>query len=355
MMLHESSQVPIPKWWRSKQEEIQHFIDSRVTKGEVRVLVKSSGGRPVKAICYGEREEGLRGTANFNSAIAAGSEEYFYRWSKRKKGVLLVIGGIHGAEVEGMIGSLSLANVLETGSDISGHAQPELLAKLNALRVIIVPMANPDGRARVPYDGWVELPTDEMVRFGQGTNKRMELFDSGCMAIHPMGGDVDILGGYFDDAGVNLMHDEWWSPMSPVTRALFTLVRDEAPDVLINLHGHSYDPCILPQSYIPYKAKKRLKTLYDAYYRQLAANGYVGREFDIPGLDDEDRGDVTLNLNSMFYHIGARLPFVYESPQGCYDISEQGDKLYKTRPYGYEDILSLMNILFDSVADFMKR
>lgn len=351
-MAYEKCMELIPEWWKSKEEEIQKAIEE-VKKGSVCLLARTPGGRSVKVITYGELETGLKGTANFNSAVAAGSEEYYYRRSERKKPVLLVIGGIHGAEVEGMIGALSLVKVLETGYDISGEAKFELRERLEKLRVIIIPMANPDGRARVPYNGWVELPTDEMVKFGQGTTKKGELYDDGCKAIHPMKGDVGIFGGYFDDAGINLMHDEWWSPMSTVTKALFELVSGEAPDMLINLHGHSYDPCILPVSFIPVKTKKRLKALYDMFYERIASNGYTGKEFDILGSDEEGRGDIALNLNSMFYHIGAGLPFVYESPQGCYDITTDGYKKYKTRPYDYKDILTLLHLLFECSAGFL--
>ncbi|PYI84542.1 MAG: hypothetical protein DME26_13080, partial [Verrucomicrobia bacterium] len=49
--------------------------------------------------------------------------------------------------------------------------------------------------------------------------------------IHPMRGpDVATLGAYWNDEGINLMHDEWFDPMAGATRALFRLAREEAPD-----------------------------------------------------------------------------------------------------------------------------
>jgi hypothetical protein len=34
------------------------------------------------------------------------------------------------------------------------------------------------------------------------------------------------------------MHDEWFEPMAPETKAFFKLAREEAPDYIVSLHSH---------------------------------------------------------------------------------------------------------------------
>jgi predicted acyltransferase len=43
-----------------------------------------------------------------------------------------------------------------------------------------------------------------------------------------MKGDVGILGGYFNDNGINIMHDDFFMPMIEETNAILKVVRDEA-------------------------------------------------------------------------------------------------------------------------------
>ena len=45
-----------------------------------------------------------------------------------------------------------------------------------------------------------------------------------------MVGDVGILGAYFNDDGVNPMHDDFFLPMASETEAILRLAREEARD-----------------------------------------------------------------------------------------------------------------------------
>lgn len=348
------SPVQIPAWWKSKEQDIQQFIDKTVKKGEVRLLSTSPGGRPVKGVFYGEAEPELKGKANFNSAVAARYKGHYYRREERKWPVLIALAGVHGQEIESMVGACSLISLMETGRDIQGKEQPELLDKLQQLRLIIIPMANPDGRARVPYEGWVGLPKSEMSKWGQGTDSNGKPYQwPYCKSTHPMVGNVGILGGYFDDAGVNMQHDEWSSPMSPTTRAILDLVREEGPDMVLNMHSHEYDPSILPVAYIPYSARKSQHAFYKRFYSTISNYGYVGREFDILGsVNPEFEDEPAFGMNCMLYHVGAKLCFTYESPHGCSDTRKPDHTIYEKNPYGYEDIIKLQHLLYDCAADF---
>jgi hypothetical protein len=253
---------------------------------------------------------------------------------------------VHGQEVEGMVSSLSLINVMETGKDLSGKEQPELYRKLENLRLIIIPLANPDGRERVPYDGWVGINKEVMTKYGQGTRKNGELYGwRGSKAVHPMRGDIGILGGYFDDNGVNMMHDEWSSPMSETTRALLKLAAGEGPDILLNLHSHSHDPSILPPAYIPVTARLKLIHFRNLLYSKLESAGYICEKLPISFTDGmEGQIPPAFNLTSMFYHVGADLSLTFESPHGLIEGEH---------PYDYDDLLNIHNILFDAAADYL--
>jgi len=339
---------PVPDWWMGREQQIQAFLDGRVTRGEVRTLSTSPGGRPVRAVVYGEAEPGLRGTANWNSALGAGEPGAYVRREERQRPVLMILAGTHGQEMEGMVAALSLLSAMETGEDIAGNPQPELRAKLDCLRLIVIPCANPDGRARCPYDGWVGLPIAEMAKWGQGMRKDGTPYGwPRCKAVHPMSGDVGILGAYFDDAGVNLMHDEWVAPMSGTTRALLRLVADEAPDLLLNLHGHGSPPMVCKTAYVPMAAKRRIVAFAEHVYARLEAAGIAHHRIPAAAPDGEGDGPPpALNLTSLCWHAGAALAMTVESPQGLSDARAAFD---------YPTILRLHHVLFEAAGDWLRR
>ena len=106
-----------PSWWPSRAEEIDRFLDDEVKQGRVETLCASPGGRRVKAVFYGQPEPELRGKANFNSALGARDPEAFYARGKRRRPVVFVLAGVHGQEVEGMVGALTLVKIMESGRD----------------------------------------------------------------------------------------------------------------------------------------------------------------------------------------------------------------------------------------------
>lgn len=339
----------VPSWWMSREKDIQELLDTRISKGKSEVLATSPGGKEIKAYFYGTEQPELRGKANFNSAIGSGNpDNYFKRGpGKRKHPVLMVIAGVHGQEVEGMAAALSLISIVETGRDLSGKKQPYLFEKLVNMRLIIVPLANPDGRVRVPYDGWVGLDLEEMTKCGQGTNTKGELYRwRGSKAVHPMKGDVGLLGAYFDDDGVNMMHDDWAYPMSKTTTALLKLAAKEGPDLLLNLHSHSHDPAVLPTSYIPVETNLKKIKLTDTLHTRLSREGYSYVPHPIT-FEEGPAGRVppAMNLTSMLYHVGADVSITFESPHGV---------IGGENPYQYEDILKIHHILFQTSADYLE-
>jgi hypothetical protein len=342
-----ASAVAVPPWWTSREPDIQAALDSMVARGDMRTIAVSAGGRRVVSVRYGTAQPEARGTANFNSAMAARRPDAFRRRGRGsgRAPVMVLLAGVHGQEIEGMVAALSVIRILETGRDLADRERPELRDKLSRLRVLVIPLANPDGRARVPYDGWVGLPTGEMTRWGQGTRRDGEPYGwPGCKAFHPMKGDVGILGGYYDDDGVNLMHDEWTAPMSPVTGSILGLARAEAPDMLVNLHSHGFDPQVLSVDYVPVSVRKELCAFAESrFYPALERAGHA--HAIAPGTVEyggPETGAPSFNLDSILYHTGGGLVFTYESPHGVCD---------GPHVFGYEDILDAHHILVESVAD----
>ena len=296
-------------------------------------LSHSPAGHPVYGVIYGNAEPDLKGTANFNSALGARDKDAYVRRAERQHPVLCIIAGIHGQEVEGMVAALSLIEILERGYDLRGNLQSELVQVLKNWRVIIIPLANPDGRLRCPYNGWVGLPQEEMTKWGQGTRQNGELYRwAPSKAIHPMRGDVGILGAYFDDKGVNMMHDNWAAPMSDTTTALLKLVANEGPDFLLNLHSYSFPPGILPVHYTPLSHQEKVHVIAKRYIERIHQLGY--RAAKPPAINNLENADTTpaFNLQSMFFHVGSDVNILFESPHGNNPNSPD---------FSYEDILEI--------------
>jgi hypothetical protein len=343
-----TSDAPIPAWWISRPEQIEGFLEAEVDPQQLHSLATSPGGRCVRYVTCGPSEPHLHGLANFNSALGAGDPNAYCRRGDRRHPVLVILAGVHGAEVEGMMAALSALSIVETGIDLAGKDQAVLAEKLRRLRLIVIPLANPDGRARTPYDGWLGLPIAEMHRVSQGTRRDGTSYNwPACKAVHPMTGDVGSLGGYFDDAGVNLMHDEWSRPMSRTTDALLQLVGQEAPDMVLNCHSHEGEPAVLHTAYAPLAVREAIATFARRFYARLEEAGLPHRTVPEPDVEGPS-GEVppALNLTSMMYHVGAALPITIESPQGLKD--QDGE-------FTYEQILQIHHLLLETAADWLLR
>jgi hypothetical protein len=96
--------------------------------------------------------------------------------------------------------------------------------------------------------------------------------------IHPMrGAAVGTLGAYFNDDGVNLMHDEWFDPMAAETRAYLKLAREEAPDFIVSLHSHASHPSVEPTAYVTRVTKELIQKFGDRLQKRYADAGLPHR------------------------------------------------------------------------------
>jgi hypothetical protein len=319
-----SSQAPgdprppteLPGFWRSTLADVEEEIQA-VREGGVERVAVSPGGRPVYAVAYGDQDD-LHSQANYNSAVGAGSAAWYALKDAGTKPVVLFLGPVHGQEVEGIVGLVNLIHVAETGADHRGRPWPGLRDRLGRCRVVIVPTANPDGRARCPYDSFVGIPTITMTKYGQGTRRDGSLYGwPGAKAVHPMTGDVGILGAYFNDDGVNPMHDDFFLPMAAETEAVLRLARDEAPDLAVSLHSHESAPVVLQPDFEPLFLKERIR---DLSMRVKARYEDVGLPYGTvldPRVEDREPGPTRpFNLTSALHHVSGAMAFTFECSHG---------------------------------------
>lgn len=340
----------IPNFYKSSLSDIADEIRS-LQKGEAKIIATSPGGNPVHAVYYGLKDD-FGSQANYNSAIGARDPVYYARKDSRTKPVVFFIGPVHGQEVEGIAGLVNLIHVAETGKDHRGKEWASLEAKIEKCRIIIIPCGNPDGRLRCPYDSFVGLPTKIMTKYGQGTREDGSSYGwPGAKSLHPMKGEVDILGAYFNDEGINPMHDDFFSPMAAETKAIMDIARDEAPDISVSLHSHENTPRILLPSYVPWFLKERTADLRRQVNRRYKASGlaFVPEEWlEDPSIEDTDfPPETSFNLISALHHISGTMAFTFECSHGT--VSDRFPDSFVT----HTDILDIQLLLYDEMLDYI--
>jgi len=340
----------IPEFFGSSVSVIEQEVN-QVQKGEVKVVAVSPGGLPVYAVCYGDKED-FQSRANYNSAVAAGDPGYYAKKGSSSKPVVFFLGPVHGQEVEGIAGLVNLIHVAETGKDQRGEEWSTLQRKLEQCRVIIVPCGNPDGRRRCPYDSFVGLPVEIMTKYGQGTRRDGTSWGwPQAKSLHPMKGDVGILGAYFNDNGINMMHDDWFSPMATETKAILEIARSEAPDMTVSLHSHHQTSRILPPAFVPWYMKMQVDKLTRRLNHRYASMGLpaLPDEFiSLPEVEDETfPPNSSFNLISAMHQLSGTMAFTFECSHGTVTETETEP------PVTYDNILDIQLNLYEEMLDYI--
>jgi hypothetical protein len=308
----------LPDFWVGDVETLDALIRT-VRRGAVTRIATTPGGRPLFSIAYGEREPITR-RANFNSAVGGKQPAAYADRASRTRPVLLLVGPVHGHEVEGLTGLANLIRVMETGADLRGEPQPELRELGDACRLLIIPSGNPDGTARFEPRALDGMTQADIRFWGQGTWADDTLCGyPECKRQHPMRGpNVGFLGCYFNDAGVNPMHDEWFAPMSEEAPAILRAAREEAPDLVAVLHSHKTPPAVLRPAYIPLEVQEEVAALAArtyAHFDDLSIQHHPGFE------PRAERGapPAAFNLTSAIYHTSGAPAFTFECSHGIRD------------------------------------
>jgi hypothetical protein len=320
----------IPDFWVSTYAEVGRFLDDRVRKGTVRTIGRSAGDRPIRAVVYGRPRDG-KGTTTFSGSLGYGDVRAWLGPDYVRK-VYLGMAAVHGGEFEGIVGIVNLIAVLETGADLRGRTWPGITSVASALdRILLIPILNADGRSRVPLRMGVHRGTDHTVAedFNTGGHPDGSLIGwPDCKEFIPLDfAGTQFPGGYPNDAGVNVQHDDFFGRPQPETRALLDLAAKERPDLTLNLHTgatfvHPLRPFVEPA----------LTPTFDALYRRvmtrLTAAGLQASDDPAVAADPARERPSPFNLDSALnLHCGS-LSVVVESPSHTYTTARR-----KGRPF----------------------
>lgn len=238
--LEEADEIPV--YWVSTLSEVEFFLKNNVKKGQLEMLGKSAGGRPIYAVSYGKARQG-KGTSTYSGASSV-NKIAAYRGPDNDKKVYMTIAGIHGFELEGIVGAVNMISVFETGKDLNGTEWPELESMLDSIdRIVIMPLCNPDGRCRVPirmekfrgHEPDAYHVHEYLNTGGRDGGKLIGWPD--CKEYVPIPFDeFEFPGTYPNDNGYNLMHDNFFGQMQPENVIICGLVEREKPDIITNMH-----------------------------------------------------------------------------------------------------------------------
>ncbi len=331
----------IPKFWVGDVGSLEKRFE-KLTVGRVETIAISPGGRPLHLVSYGRKEK-VEHKANFNSAIGAREPQAYMNKAVRKRPVILFVGPVHGAEVEALTGLVNFINVMETGKDLRGRNQRKLRVLGRRCRLLIIPAGNPDGVARFEPRSLCGMEGIDLRFWGQGTWSD----DTFCgwpqsKRQHPMvGNNVGFLGCYFNDKGINPMHDEFLDPMGPEAPAILKVAKEEGPDLAVSFHSHESKPAILRPAFVTTEIQEDIRSLAERYYTLLG-------EHDLPysGLfkvgPEGGKYPKPFNLTSALYHISGASSFSFECPHGL----KNGCQV------NFEQILDIQLLLYEEMLRY---
>ena len=337
MQIRNPSFFEAPDFWKVDWDEVNAFLDG-LRRGQVWEIGRSQGGRPIRAVAYGEKEPIARRTT-YSSAIAAGHPEDFYDPKKRDRPVLVIICTIHGAEIEGTASCLNFAHLLETGADLRGRQWPQLRQLAEEMRVVLVPIAQPDGRIRSAVRNLIGGTVDDLYYYGQGMMRDGEILRwPECKRLQPIPLDeMEFLGGYYNDAGVNVQHDDFFAvAVAPETRALLDLIRDETPDGLMTLHSCGSGPFIIA----PENCISQACQFHQVQIAALVAERHR-RDGLRPGGGARTSPRGGFYLHTALHHTSGALPLLFEFPHGL-----------EMKPFTFDEIVDVGLGLFEEVMRY---
>jgi hypothetical protein len=307
--------LKLPAFWIGDSKHLGEQLE-KIARGDVRTIAKSPSGRPLYLVSYGEWEK-VEHNANFNSAIGGQKPSAYMDKAARKKPVVYFVGPVHGHEVEGLTGLVNLIAVMETGNDLRGKPQPELRRLADQCRLLIVPSGNPDGLARFEPRSLVGMSEDICEFWSQGTwaDNRIALWPD-AKRLHPWTGPkIGFRGCYFDDAGVNAMHDEFFAPMSTEAPAILRVAIEEGPDLAVSLHSAGYPPALVRPAYVPLEIQSDAAQVAERYYGLLKGRGLPHQGL-FTATAESGTTPESFNLTSALYHASGATPFTFECPHG---------------------------------------
>ena len=329
----------VPLYWKSTLSDIDDAMKN-IKRGKVSIVGKSAGGRPIYLVEYGKRASLGERTANYSSACGAHDLNcYADKSSPDYTPSLFLMGPVHGGEMEGIAGILSLFSVLETGKDLKGDSYPEIYNAPEKMHFAIIPCGNPDGRARVPLAHFVGESLETLRYYNQGTWKDGSLcFWPDCKKVHPIKNAVDFLGAYYNDDGINIVHDNFFDPKSNEVKILYKIADQYAPDLMIQLHGGSNTRnTFLRPYYVPEFLTEIMDSFEECWYNKCTENGLACNKWG--PRDMSKYPPFEFSVTSALTHLCGAPALIYETNQGI----AYGDIIntypeWNRHPFTIEDI-----------------
>jgi hypothetical protein len=332
-----------PDFWKGKLDDVARCVEG-VKRGKVRTIAQSPGKRDVFLVSYGPCVD-LQSQATYSSACGAGNPAWYAHKPHRTPPTLFLIGPVHGQEVEGIVGLVNFINVMEKGRDLRGRKWDRLAADAAQTRLLIIPCANPDGRARCTFDSFVGETQATMAHWGQGSRAdETDYAWPGVKTRMPMVEDVGFLGAYHNDDGINIVHEDFFSPTADETKAILSIARKEAPDYIAVLHSHGGEPRPLPVAYVPRFIKEKVKQFCDQLADRYESEGLPFRRPEEIKEDGIEFPPPAFNLISALHHTCGAMPFTFECPHGLSD--EQYPHVT------HDQILDIQLILYEELFKF---
>jgi hypothetical protein len=321
-----------PEWWVS-QPDAAATLCEQLAGVETSVLGQTAGGRDIMVAAIGAREPLPDRTSNsLGSALAGGRAAAFYGDGDRERQSLLVVGNAHGIEFEGTVVALNLLNIVVTGSDLRGRPWPALQEAASQLRLVVIPHLNMDGRCR--YSEVSHFLDHDMEAYRQVSQG--DWLDGSPLKWptsklqNPIPPDqVQTMGGYFNDNGVNLVYDTGLGvDPQPEVRALLAFCRDEMPDCAVCSHTDRGSLLQPPDSYIPDHFRQRQTQVAAFVTARAQRDGIINRHL-VSQRSYGYAGQVMYQTD-LIYHACGALPLLFEFPCG-----------YKPFPYSFDEILDI--------------
>lgn len=314
-----------PAFWVNGPEEIDACVRRILSKGTWETIGKSAGGRDIKAYFLGEPRRhkptttGSGAYGAYNMEALMGSDPDFR--------VFVSIAGVHGSEFEGIVQAINMISILETGKDLRGKPWPEISKLAGEIRrIIIIPIMNVDGRARLPFFIEPYMGTSGKVHqyltLGAWMDGRLIGWPE-CKEHIPLDfSKVRFPGAYPNDNGVNIQHDDFFGQPQPETRRLLDLLRREGADLTLNWHtGAPLENYYtrLHREFIHPSLDLHFREIYRRIHTRLTKEGLQSTN-DVELEADPDLAPIgTFNLDTAInLHSGA-LPILIE--QACHGRS----------------------------------
>lgn len=320
----------IPAFWKSSVDEVGQYLDQQVHRGQVTTIGHTVTGRPIQAVCYGKPRQG-QGATTFSGSLGCKDVSRWIGPDYDKK-VAWIMSGEHGGEFEGIMASVNLLNVIETGCDLRGQPQPELQRiALELDRLIVIPIVNVDGRIRVPKRMHRHMESGNAIQQFFNTGVRKDGKNIGwpqCKQTIPLDFSQTLFpGGYPNEAGVNIIHDDFLGGRcQPETRALLDLAAAEKPDLIATFHtgvpGDNYFIRVC-RPFLEPGLIQAWEGLYRHVHTRLALEGLQSSRDPQIEADPTEPKPSPFNLQSALnLHCGALVSLV-ESPCHAFDARDR--------------------------------